>query len=89
MTTTKHILAMRSAHGEISLFDTFDKFMASFKDGKWINDDIFNFDDVWDNFEHMTDDDEIIKIMGEARSALGQPLTTQLCHSEPSESKLA
>ncbi len=80
MTTTKHILAMRSERGEISLFDRIDYFMASFKDGKWVADDIFDFDDVWENFRHLTDDQEIIQIMAEARAALGQPLSTGLCH---------
>ncbi len=71
---TEHILAMRSHKDEILLFDETDKFKASFQNGKWIDATTFNFDDLWDNFDHMTNDDEIMRLMEEARAALGQPL---------------
>ncbi len=70
--TIKHILAMRSDDGEISLFDESDKFMASFKDGQWIADDVFEFRDIEENFYHITDDAEVMRIIAEARSVLGR-----------------
>lgn len=70
--TIKHILAMRSDDGEISLFDESDKFMASFNDGQWIADDVFEFRDIEENFYHITDDAEVMRIIAEARSVLGR-----------------
>ena len=73
----RHILAMRSTKGEVSLFDQTDNFQASYKDGKWINDAIFEFADIEENFEHIENDDEILEIIGEARAALGKPLVSK------------
>lgn len=74
--TIKHILAMRSNDGEISLYDETDHFMASYKDGQWIGDDVFEFKDIEENFYHITDDLEVMRIISEARSILGRPLTS-------------
>jgi hypothetical protein len=75
--TIKHILAMRSDDGEISLYDETDHFMASFKDGKWVADDVFEFKDIEENFYHITDDAEVLRIIAEARSILGRTLHQQ------------
>ena len=72
--TIKHILAMKSDSGELSLYDQTDDFSASFKGGEWINDSVFEFRDLEQNFFHIDDDSEIRQIMNEARSALGKPL---------------
>lgn len=68
--TIKYILAMKSEDGEILLGDQTDDFMASFKDGRWIADDIFEFYDLEENFWHIQDDAEIHRLMAEARAAL-------------------
>lgn len=70
----KHILAMRSDTGELSLFDETDNFMASYRGGKWIADDVFEMRDIEQNFYHIEDDKEVLKIMDEARKILGKPL---------------
>lgn len=70
---TEHILAMKSAGtGNIHLFDETDDFMASFYKGKWIADTVFDYADLQENFDHMTDDDEILRLLAEARAALGR-----------------
>lgn len=72
---TEHILAMKSAAtGNIHLFDETDDFIASFHKGKWIPETLFDYADLQENFDHMTDDDEIMRLLAEARAALGQPL---------------
>lgn len=73
--STEHILAMRSEQGEIHLFDESDNFMADFKEGKWFCGTIFNFDDIWDNFEHISDDREVLRLLAEARAALDHTST--------------
>ena len=75
MTTTKHILAMRSKNGDILLSDSKARFMASYKKdrGLWIADDVFECSDLEYNFSHIDDDAEVLRLMAEARVALGQP----------------
>ncbi len=72
--STEHILAMRSEYGEIYLYDETDSFFASFKNGKWVADLIFSADDLIDNFIHLGDDNEIERLLAEARTVLGKPL---------------
>lgn len=72
----KHILARRSKNGEISIFDETDNFLASFRDGHWIADDVFQYSD-FDHFTVIEDENEISKLITEARAALGLPQSTK------------
>lgn len=70
----KNVLVQKSDRGEISLFDARDDFMASYKDGNWTGDSIFQIIEL-ENFTIIEDDKEIIQILDEARSSLGKPFT--------------
>lgn len=72
--STENILAERSVRGEVSLYDKADKFVASYKDGKWLDGSVFDFDYLERNFSRITNEVEILNLMTEARTALGQPL---------------
>ena len=63
-----HILAMKSSSGEILIADQTDNFCASFRDGKWIADDIFGSEELFENFQHIQDEEESMRILAEARS---------------------
>ncbi len=65
-----HVLAMRSPDGEILIADQTDNFSASFRDSKWRYGDIFDSEDLFENFRHIEDDDEVLRILKEARSTL-------------------
>lgn len=67
----RHILASRSDDGRIYLFDSKDKFSASYKDGNWVSGQIFQFWETDEFFYDITDDTEVLKIIAEARLALG------------------
>lgn len=68
----EHILVRKSDLGEICVFDERDNLLASFQNGKWIADDVFEYSD-FDRFTVITDKGEIEKISSEARKALNQP----------------
>lgn len=70
----QNILVRRSDKGEISIFDEFDNFLASYKDGKWIADDVFQYSD-FDSFTVVEDNLEIERIAQEAMATLGQAPT--------------
>jgi len=67
------VMLRRSDDGRIALFDNRDKFQASYKDGKWVNDSIFQWHAL-DDFTIIEDDAEICRVLGEARTALNVPL---------------
>lgn len=68
----KNVLVQKSQRGDIALFDARDDFMASFKNGKWIDDSVFQPMELED-FTIIEDDDEVSRILEQARSMLGQP----------------
>lgn len=70
------ILVRKSDEGEISIFDETDNFLASYKDGKWVADDVFQYSD-FDKFTVITNEQEIAKLAAEARSALDFPRSTK------------
>lgn len=70
----KDILVQQSDKGEISLFDARDDFMASYKNGQWIEDLLFQPTELED-FTIIENDEEVLRILDEARSALGQRFT--------------
>jgi len=72
---TEHILAMKSDSGNIHMFDETDDFIACFCDGKWVRRTVFSYSDLQENFRHMTDDAEILRLLAEARAALAQDST--------------
>ncbi|MBA3992557.1 MAG: hypothetical protein C0469_03450 [Cyanobacteria bacterium DS2.3.42] len=72
----KDVLMQRSEKGEIAIYDRRDKFLASFKNGQWIGDDVFNFYEL-EEFTVLYDDNEIVQVLAEARAALNQPLVMQ------------
>lgn len=69
----EHVLLQRSDKGEICLFDSRDSFHASFKNGQWVNDLLFQ-DYELEEFNLIYDDNEIARVLAEARAAVGQPL---------------
>ena len=73
--TIQHILAMKSESGEILLSDKSDDFMASFKGGKWIADDVFECADLEENFWHIRDNTEVLRLIAEAKTVLSQTET--------------
>lgn len=68
------ILVRVSENGHIAVFDSRDDFTASFKDGYWVNDLVFQFAEL-EEFTIVEEEQEVVRILNEARSALGQPLT--------------
>jgi hypothetical protein len=70
------VLVRRSDKGEISIYDRRDKFSASFKDGLWVVGRKFQSYDL-EEFTILEDDDEILRILTEARTILNQPLPTK------------
>lgn len=72
--TIENILVERSKTGEISIYDKADKFVASYKDGKWLDGAVFDFDYLERNFVRVTNEAEVLKLMSEARAALDHPL---------------
>lgn len=67
------VLLRRSDNGEIELYDERDKFIASKKHGQWQTMLLFN-DFELEDFTIIEDEQEIAKVLAEARNALGQPL---------------
>jgi len=72
----EQVNASRSDDGRISLYDDRDGFMASFQNGKWVDDQVFRWTDLDTNFSVIYDESEILKLLTEARAALQQPLKT-------------
>lgn len=72
----QNMLTRRSDKGEISIFDETDNFLDSFKAGKWIADDLFQYSN-FDNFIVIVDEHEISRLAAEARAALGLPRSTK------------
>lgn len=68
-----HVLIRKSERGDICLFDERDNLVASYKNGKWIADDVFEYDD-FDHFTVVTDEAEIEKLSADARRELNKPL---------------
>lgn len=71
----EHLSASRADDGRISVYDESDEFMASFLDGKWIADQLFRWTDLEDNFKLIYDEDEVIRLIAEARAALKESKT--------------
>lgn len=67
------VFLRRSDKGEICLYDKRDKFMACLKAGSWLNDLVFQ-DHELDEFAIIEDENEIERVLAEARAALGCPL---------------
>lgn len=70
--STSQVLALKSEKGEILLFDDTDSFLASFKNGSWVATDLFQFDDIEDNFSPVVDSQEIESLFKAARAALNK-----------------
>lgn len=69
-----YLLVGKANTGEMSVFDDRDNFIAGFVDGKWVLDHVFSdyFREEYLNL--VQDDDEALKILKEARTALNCPL---------------
>ena len=63
----------KADNGEVSVFDSRDKFAAGFVDGKWILDHMFSCYDLEERFYLVQDDQEALRFLSEARAALGRP----------------
>ena len=69
----RNVLLQKSDDGKICLFDRRDKFHASFKDGSWVNDVLFQSYEL-EEFNLINDENEIERVLAEARAALKRPL---------------
>jgi hypothetical protein len=67
------VLIRRSDRGEISIYDRRDDFLASFKNGKWVDTDIFSSYEL-EEFIILEDESEIASVLNEARTALDKNL---------------
>lgn len=67
------VLLQKSDQGEVSLYDRRDKFIASFKNGKWTKALLFDNYEL-EEFSLIEDEKEIEAVLSEARAALGCPL---------------
>ncbi len=64
----------RAESGEVSVFDSRDKFAAGFVEGNWVLDHMFSFYDQEERLNLVQDDQEALRLLGEARAALNCPL---------------
>lgn len=64
----------KADNGETSVYDSRDKFVAGFVDGKWLLDHMFSFYDMEERLSLVQDDQEALQILDEARLALNKPL---------------
>lgn len=69
----RNVLLQISDDGKICLFDRRDNFHASFEDGRWVNDVLFQSYEL-EEFNLINDEKEIEKVLAEARAALNRPL---------------
>ncbi len=67
------VLLQKSDQGEVSLYDRRDKFIASFKNGKWTKALLFDSYEL-EEFNQIEDNQEIEAVLSEARAVLGCPL---------------
>lgn len=67
------VLMQKSDQGEVSLYDRRDKFIASYKNGKWTKALLFDSYEL-EEFSLIEDEQEIEAVLSEARAALGCPL---------------
>lgn len=68
----RNVLLQKSEDGDVRLYDRRDQFQACYKSGQWFNELIFNDDDLED-FYLIDDENEIERILSEARIALNRP----------------
>lgn len=66
----ENLLAMQSDSGEILVSDKSDDFIASFRNGEWIADDVFEMEDLAENFYHILDETEVLNLLQVARGEL-------------------
>ncbi|MCA9805678.1 MAG: hypothetical protein KC777_27090 [Cyanobacteria bacterium HKST-UBA02] len=69
----RDVLLQKSDSGEICLYDRRDNFHASFKNGTWVNDLVFQSYEL-EEFNLISDQKEIETVLAEARTALNCPL---------------
>lgn len=69
----RKVILQRSENGQIHVFDRRDDFIASFKDGKWVGDLLFNSYEL-EEFDLIEDEAEIEHVLAMARAALNQPM---------------
>jgi len=69
----RNVLLQMSDAGDICLFDQRDDFHASFKNGNWVNDLLFQSYEL-EEFNLINDQKEIDRVLAEARTALNRPL---------------
>ncbi|MCA9805677.1 MAG: hypothetical protein KC777_27085 [Cyanobacteria bacterium HKST-UBA02] len=69
-----YLLVGKANTGEVSVFDDRDNFIAGFVDGKWVLDHVFPdyFREEYLNL--VQEDEEALRILKEARTALNCPL---------------
>ncbi len=67
----------KSDSGEISVYDSRDKFFAGFVQNAWIFEHMFSAYDCEERLILVQDDQEALRILAEARAALNRPLDSQ------------
>lgn len=75
------VLVRRSINSEIEVYDERDKFIASRRRGEWYNKLIFNNYEL-EEFTIVEDEDEIARVLSEARAALNKPLMMELSNDK-------
>ncbi|MBZ0188163.1 MAG: hypothetical protein K8F91_18080 [Candidatus Obscuribacterales bacterium] len=70
-----YLLVGKADSGEISVFDDRDNFIAGFVEGKWVLDHVFSDYFREEHLNLVQDDEEALRILKEARTALDCPLT--------------
>lgn len=63
----------KADNGEVSVFDSRDKFAADYVNGRWILDHMFSLYDLEERFNLVQDEQEAVRLLSEARAALGRP----------------
>ena len=70
----KYLHVSKADAGEISVFDSRDKFAAGFVHGQWVLGHDFDDYALEERFNLVLGDDEALRILADARSALNKPL---------------
>lgn len=84
----KYLHVSKADSGEISVYDSRDKFSAGYLDGHWILDHMFSFHDCEEKLSLVQDDQEALHLLAEARKALDCPLVNG-SESQSDEAKSA
>lgn len=69
----EYLHVSKADNGEVSVFDSRDKFAAGFVHGHWVLGHDFDDYTLEERFYLVQDDQEALRLLSEARAALGCP----------------